>query len=120
MTIRAIRGATTLDIDERDHLRKRSTELVRAMMRANDITADNLISILFTATPDITSEFPAAAVRGLGLGDVPLMCAVEMNVQGALGRVIRVMAHAELEVPRSEVKHVYLHDSVSLRKDLAQ
>lgn len=120
MMIRAIRGATTLEADDRDHVHKRTTELVRMMLRENHITPEALVSILFTATPDITSEFPAAAVRTLGLGDVPLMCAVEMNVEGALGRVIRVMAHAYIDVPRGEVRHVYLHDAVSLRKDLAQ
>jgi len=120
MMIRAIRGATTLEADDRAHVHKRTTELVRAMLLQNNITPDELISILFTATPDITSEFPAAAVRGLGLGDVPLMCAVEMNVEGSLNRVVRVMAHAYLDVPRAEVRHVYLHDAVSLRKDLAQ
>lgn len=120
MTIRAIRGATTLDVDERAHLHERTIELVEAMLRDNDLSADDLISIFFTCTPDIHADFPATAARGLGLGDVPLMCAVEMNVDGALGRVIRVMAHAHIDTPRREVKHVYLHDAVSLRKDLAQ
>lgn len=120
MTIRAIRGATTIEVDEREHLHERTTELVLAMLRENGITTDDVISIFFTATPDVVSEFPAAAVRGIGLGDVPLMCAVEMNVTGALKRVIRVMANAELDLPRAEVKHIYLHEAVSLRKDLAQ
>ncbi len=120
MTIRAIRGATTLMVDEREHLHERTIELVSAMLSENGLTSEDLISILFTATPDITSDFPAAAARALDLGDVPLMCAVEMDIQGSLGRVIRVMAHANLEVPRAEVKHVYLHEAVSLRKDLAQ
>jgi len=120
MTIRAIRGATTLEVDEREHLHQRTIELVEAMLVENELSTDDLISIFFTCTPDIHSDFPAAAARGLGLGDLPLMCAVEMNVDGALGRVIRVMAHAHLDTPRSEVKHIYLHDAVSLRKDLAQ
>ncbi|MCJ7827393.1 MAG: chorismate mutase [Demequinaceae bacterium] len=120
MTTRAIRGATTLKVDERDHLHERTIELVRAILSENGLTPDDLVSILFTATPDISSDFPAAAARALGLGDVPLICAVEMDVQGALGLVIRVMALANLEVPRREVLHVYLHDAVSLRKDLAQ
>jgi chorismate mutase len=120
MTIRAIRGATTLDVDERAHLHERTIELVEAMLRDNNLSADDLISVFFTCTPDIHADFPAAAARGLGLGDVPLMCAVEMNVDGALGHVIRVMAHAHMNTPRRDVKHVYLHDAVSLRKDLAQ
>jgi chorismate mutase len=120
MTIRAIRGATTLEVDERKHLHERTIELVRAMLGENGLTADDLVSIVFTATPDITSDFPAAAARALDLGDVPLLCAVEMNVTGALGRVIRVLAHATTDAPRSDIRHVYLHDAVSLRKDLAQ
>jgi chorismate mutase len=120
MTIRAIRGATTLEVDERRHLHERTIELVRAMLNENGLTAEDLVSVVFTATPDISSDFPAAAARALDLGDVPLLCAVEMGVEGALGRVIRVMAHANLDVPRNEVKHVYLHDAVSLRRDLAQ
>jgi chorismate mutase len=120
MTIRAIRGATTLDVDEREHLHRRTIELVEAMLVENELSTDDLISVFFTCTPDIHSDFPAAAARGLGLGDLPLMCTVEMEVDGALGLVIRVMAHAELDIPRREVKHVYLHDAVSLRKDLAQ
>jgi len=120
MTIRAIRGATTLEVDEREHLHERTIELVQAMLSENALTADDLVSVVFTATPDISSDFPAAAARALDLGDVPLLCAVEMDVKGALGRVIRVMAHANLDIPRGEVKHVYLHDAVSLRTDLAQ
>lgn len=120
MTIRAIRGATTLEVDEREHLHERTIELVRAMLRENGLTADSLVSVIFTATPDITSDFPAAAARALNMGDVPLLCAVEMDVQGALGLVIRVMAHANLDIPREDVKHMYLHDAVSLRTDLAQ
>jgi chorismate mutase len=120
MTIRAIRGATNLEVDEREHLHERTIELVRAMMSENGLSTGDLISILFTATPDITSDFPAAAARALGLGDVPLICAVEMDVRSAIGLVIRVMAYANLDVPRAEVRHVYLHEAVSLRKDLAQ
>lgn len=120
MTIRAIRGATTLDRDDRAHLHERTAELVEAMLAENAITTDALVSMFFTCTPDLLSDFPAAAARGMGLGDVPLMCAVEMDVDGALGRVIRVMAHVELDVPRADVRHVYLHEAVSLRRDLAQ
>lgn len=120
MTIRAIRGATQLDRYEREHLFERTAELVREVLAANAITSDALVSILFTCTPDLTVDFPATAAREMGLGDVPLMCSVEIDVPGALPRVIRLMAHAELAVPRSEVRHVYLHGAVALRRDLAQ
>ncbi|SEI81196.1 chorismate mutase [Demequina mangrovi] len=120
MTIRAIRGAITLDRDEKSHLHERTTELVEAMMQENALHTDDLISVIFTCTPDIVSDFPAAAARGLGFGAVPLMCAQEMAVPGALPRVVRVMMHAHLDRPRDEIAHVYLRDAVSLRRDLAQ
>lgn len=120
MVIRAIRGAIQLDSDEREHLLKLTAELLAKMMHANNLHTDQLVSILFTATPDITSEFPALAARELGLGDVPLMCFVEMNVVGSMPRVIRVMIHAELDIPRIEVQHVYLRGAATLRLDIAQ
>lgn len=120
MTIRAIRGATQLDRYERGHLAERTEELVREVLALNGITADALVSVLFTCSPDLTVDFPATAAREMGLGDVPMMCAVEVDVAGALPRVVRLMAHAELDVPRSEVRHAYLHGAVALRRDLAQ
>lgn len=120
MSVRAIRGATQLETDDRAHLFERTAELVRAVLDANEIDTDALISIVFTCTPDLRSDFPAAAAREMGMGDVPLMCAVEMDVPGALPRVVRLMAHAQLEVPRTEVRHVYLHGATVLRRDLAQ
>lgn len=118
--VRAIRGATQLDFDEREHLFERTAELVSAVLEANDLDTEALISMIFTCTPDLVSDFPAAAARELGLGDVPLMCAVEVNVAGAMPRVVRLMAHANMEVPRNQVKHVYLHGATALRRDLAQ
>ena len=79
-----------------------------------------VISILFTATPDLVSEFPALAARELGMGDVPLMCATEIGVAHALPRVLRLMAHVETAKPRAEIQHVYLRGAVALRRDIAQ
>ena len=120
MTVRAIRGATQLERDEREHLFERTAELVREVLAANDLRTDQLISIVFTCTPDLRSDFPAAAAREMGMGDVPLMCAVEIDVPGALPHVVRLMAHANVETPRSEIRHVYLHGATVLRRDLAQ
>jgi len=118
--VRAIRGATQLETLDREHLFERTRELVTAVLEANALSTDDLISILFTSTPDLTTDFPAAAARETGLGDVPLMCAVEIAVPHALPRVVRLMAHAHMDVPRSEVRHVYLHGATSLRRDIAQ
>jgi chorismate mutase len=120
MTIRAIRGATTLVHDERQHLHERTQELIEAIVAANELNIDDVISVFFTCTPDIVSDFPAAAARELGFGAVPLMCAQEMAVPGALPKVVRVMMHAHLDTPRERVSHVYLHEAQSLRRDLAQ
>ncbi len=120
MAVRAIRGATTLERDEREHLHERTQELIEGMLDGNDLTADDVISVFFTCSQDIVSDFPAAAARQMGFGSVPLMCAQEMAVPGALPLVVRVMMHTEMDRPRDMVAHVYLHEAVSLRRDLAQ
>ena len=118
--VRAIRGATQLDRDDRDHLLASVDELIRAILEQNEIDHDDLISMMLTATPDLRSEFPAVAARALGIGDVPLICAQEIDVKGALPRVIRVMVHAHSDRARDQIRHVYLRGAVALRRDLAQ
>lgn len=120
MTVRGIRGATCLVADDADEMREAVVELLGDMLARNGIGTDELISIIFTASPDLTSAFPAAAARTLGIGDVPLLCAVEIDVPGALQRVVRVLAHAEVDRPRREIQHVYLRGAEVLRQDLAQ
>ena len=121
MALRAMRGATRLSADDPAEMTEAVTELLTAMLERNGISGGGeLISIVFTATPDLVCMFPAAAARGLGLGDVPLLCAQEIAVPGALSRVVRVLAHADLDVPRHEVAHVYLRGAEVLRQDLAQ
>nr|WP_240759992.1 chorismate mutase [Phytoactinopolyspora endophytica] len=115
-----MRGATQLDADESEHLLERTAELMQAVLKRNDLTADDVISIFLTATPDVRSAFPAAAVRGLGITDVPLMCAQELDVQGAMPRVVRLMAHVETPRSRDDIRHVYLHGTTVLRDDLAK
>ena len=92
-------------------------ELLPAILEANSISSEDVISVLLTCTPDLNAAFPAASAREIGFGAVPLLCAVEMDVPGALPLVIRVMLHAELE---SEAKHIYLRGASVLRKDIAQ
>ena len=120
MTVRAIRGATQLDEDDRDHLLASVTELIEAVMDQNGLDRRDLISMILTATPDLHSEFPAVAARGLGIGDVPLLCAQELDIDGAMPRVIRVMLHVESDRSRDDIRHVYLRGATALRKDLAQ
>lgn len=120
MAVRAVRGATQLERDDREHLLERVAEMVRDVMAANDLAVDDFISILFTATSDLHSEFPAYAARLLGFVDVPLMCARELEIDGSMPRVVRMLAHVETELPRSEITHAYLHGAANLRRDLAR
>jgi chorismate mutase len=119
-SVRAIRGAIQLDVDEREHVLSATRELVVAVLEANALIKDDVISIMFTATHDVRSEFPAVAARELGLGDVPLMCAQELDIVGAMPRVIRLMAHVSTTLPRDQITHVYLRGATALRRDLAQ
>jgi chorismate mutase len=119
MPMRGIRGATMLQADDADEMSEAVTELVADMLSRNNLTPDALVSILFTATPDLHCAFPAAAARTLGLQDVPLICAQELDISGALPRVIRVLAHVETDLPRAQVQHVYLRGAEALRQDLA-
>ncbi|TDC65662.1 chorismate mutase [Actinomadura sp. GC306] len=120
MAVRAVRGATQVDADDRDQILEATTELVSAVMARNELSTDDVISVVFTTTPDLTAEFPALAARKLGFHEVPLLCASEIAVPGALPRVIRLMAHIETSRPRSDVQHVYLRGATALRLDIAQ
>ena len=95
-------------------------KLLKNIFEANRVEYQDLISILFTATPDLTADFPAAAARCLPLGDVPLICASEIAVPGALPRVVRVLVHTESTLARAEIKHIYLDGAEALRRDIAQ
>lgn len=118
--MRAIRGATQLQADDQAEMAQAVTELLGDMLQRNGLTSDDLISVVFTATPDLVCGFPAAAARGIGFGDIPLLCAVEIDVPDAPPRIIRVLMHADTDTPRSEIQHVYLRGAEVLRQDLAQ
>jgi chorismate mutase len=120
VTVRAIRGAIQVDTDDRDAILDGTTELVTAVMTRNDLTPDDVISVLFTATTDLMAEFPALAARKLGFHAVPMMCATEIPVPHAMPRVVRLMAHVETGRSREQMQHVYLRGAVALRQDIAQ
>lgn len=92
--------------------------MLSLMLERNDVAHEDIVSILFTATPDIHSAFPAVAARLMGMGDVPLICAQELDIEGAMPLCIRVMMHVETGRGRSEMCHVYLNDARTLRDDL--
>jgi chorismate mutase len=118
VAVRALRGAIQVDANDRDQILEGIRELITALFERNDITADDVISIIFTATPDLTAEFPAYAARLLGFDDVPLLCSVEIDVPGAMPRVLRLLAHVDTAKARPELHHVYLRGAAALRRDL--
>ena len=119
MTIRGIRGATTVSADEPELILEATRELLDAILDANEnMKPEDVGSALFTVTDDLTSTFPAEAARQMGWGLVPLICAMEIPVPNSLPRVIRVLVHWNTETPQNEITHVYLRDAVKLRPDL--
>ena len=120
MVVRAIRGAVQVAANEREAILDGTTELVTEVMTRNDLSTDDVISVIFTATPDLTAEFPALAARKIGFHDVPLLCTTEIDVPGALPRVVRLLMHIETGRSRPEIQHVYLRGAVALRLDIAQ
>jgi len=118
MAVRAVRGATQVDADDREQILEATAELVTEVLARNQLDGSDLISAIFTVTPDLRSEFPAYAARQAGLGDVPLLCATEIPVAGAMPRVIRMLAHVETDLPRAQLRHVYLRGAAQLRTDL--
>ncbi|MFA5889446.1 MAG: chorismate mutase [Actinomycetota bacterium] len=118
--IRGLRGAITLDSDSREQVMDRTSTLIRAMVERNEIESEDIVSVLFTATDDIKSEFPAAAARAIGISQVPLLCAKELSVTDALPLCIRVLMHLYTERSPDQLRHVYLEGARPLRTDLPQ
>ncbi|MEI7654363.1 MAG: chorismate mutase [Actinomycetota bacterium] len=118
--VRGIRGASVVDSDDAHLISERVQELLLEMMARNELDSDSLISILFTATPDLTASFPAAGARAIGFGDIPLICATEIAVPGSMARCVRVLIHAYSLKVRGDIRHVYLHGAQVLRDDLPE
>ncbi len=109
-----------MDSDTPEQVTARTQQLLTAMLERNGIAHEDLISVILTATPDVVSIFPALAARQLGLGDVPLLCAREIDVVGATPRCIRVLMHLSTTRARDELHHVYLEGARELRDDLPE
>ena len=120
MPVRAVRGATQVSADQADLILAATGELVSEVLSANHLSADDVISILFTATPDLASQAPALAARRLGLTEVALLCVQEMLVVGSMPRVVRLLAHVETDRPRADVCNVYLNGTEALRGEPAE
>lgn len=118
--VRAIRGATTLDVDEREHMIARTQELITALFERNELAEEDLISIVFTATDDVHCGFPAEAARAAGITHVPLLCARELDIVGGIERCVRILVHAYTGRGPRELRHPYLHGARQLRTDLPE
>jgi chorismate mutase len=118
LLVRALRGATTVSNDDAEEIAVATRELLVAMIEGNEIDHEDIISVFFTTSPDLTAAFPAAAARGIGFQTVPLICASEIAVPGAKPLCIRVMMHAYSSRSRADIRHVYLRDAQNLRDDL--
>lgn len=116
----AIRGAITCDENTRAEIEARTQRLMKELLARNELAHGDLVSIIFTATEDLTAEFPATAARAMGLGDVPLLCARELAVDHGMARCIRVLVHCEVDRPRESLHHVYLEGARALRDDLPE
>lgn len=117
--LRALRGAVTVDANDPDAIVAATRELLEEILARNGVDGDDVVSMIFTATPDLDAEFPAVAARRLGLAHVPLLCSVELDVHGAMPRCIRVLVHLYSERAAADLQHVYLRDARELRADLA-
>lgn len=120
MAVRGIRGAIDIPENTEAAIEAATQKLLRQMLEANRLTPEWIVSIFLTATVDIDASYPAAAARKLGWTDVPLLDAQEIEVQGGMPRVIRVLMHVETELTRAQVRHVYLGNAANLRPDLAE
>jgi chorismate mutase len=119
MPVRGIRGATSASANTREAILEATRELLREMLRLNGIVAfDEIVSVLFTTTVDLTATYPAEAARELGMNLVPLLCASEINVPGTLGRCVRVLLHVNCAKSQAEIVHVYLREAKTLRPDV--
>ena len=118
--VRALRGATTCAADRPEFISEATIELLEAIMERNDLGHDDVVSVVFTTTPDLTSAFPAAGARLVGFGDVPLLCASEIDVPGAMVHCIRVLLHVYTTRERHQLRHVYLRNAQALRDDLPE
>ena len=117
MRLRALRGAVTVAENESEAILAATHDLVREVMERNELRSEDVVSCIFTCTEDLDAEFPAVAARRMGLSTVPLLCAREITVPGALPRVIRLLVHCYAD-PDTPPAHVYLREAVSLREDL--
>ncbi len=119
MSVRGLRGATTVELNVAADILAATRELLQELLLANGIsTYEEIVSAVFTTTPDVNAVFPAEAARSLGMSQVPLLCASEIAVPNSMPRCIRILLHVNTDQPQSAMKHVYLREAKRLRPDM--
>lgn len=118
MYVRGIRGATTVEENSAELIKAATQELLQVIVKENSLSLEDIVSAIFTVTPDLNADFPASSAREIGWETVPLLCATEIPVPGAIALCIRVLLHVNTTLSQMEIKHVYLNRAVALRKDL--
>jgi chorismate mutase len=118
--LQALRGAITCDENTKQEIVEKTQRLVKELLARNELEHDDLVSLVFTATEDLTAEFPATAARAVGLGDIPLLCARELAIEGGKPMCVRLLVHCYTDRPRDQLHHVYLDGARSLRDDLPE
>jgi chorismate mutase len=119
MYCRGIRGATTVERNDREEILAATTELLQLLVLHNNLETEDITSVIFTLTDDLNAEFPAVAARYLGWTEIALMCARELPVPGSLDKCIRVLLHVNTERSAAEIQHIYIRGAVNLRPTLA-
>ena len=118
--VKAVRGATQVEANTPAAISEATQELLREMLKANELDVEDVISVIFTVSPDLDAAFPASSAREVGFADTPLLCAVEIGVPGALDRVVRILIHCNVKNDGATISHIYLHGAKSLRSDIAK
>ena len=119
MSVRGVRGAISVEANDREEILEATRELLTAILERNAITDyEEIVSAVFTTTRDLTACFPAEAARKIGMSHVPLLCASEIKVEGGMPRCIRILLHVNTDKPQREIVHVYLREAANLRPDM--
>lgn len=116
--VRGIRGATTVEHNDAKEIQEATKELLQMILNENSLCTEDLVSAIFTVTPDLNADFPASSARAIGWQLVPLLCATEIPVPGSLQYCIRVLIHANIDCSQKDIRHIFLHNAAMLRKDL--
>jgi len=117
MPVRGIRGAITVEENTKQEILAATKQLLSSMLQENEVQIEEIASVIFSVTKDLNAEFPAAAAREMGWNNLPLLCTYEIDIPGSLPKCIRILIHLNTEKSQSQIKHIYLKEATTLRRD---